>query len=448
MTYPEAVTYLLNGETGEIIRGGSRNAQRTGNRRKEIQGKRTKNETEKQSGQKPTERKERKELVPPQKNDNMKRVYAYLLQKRHISREVLSFFAKRGTLYESADHHNAVFAGVDKDGNIRHIHKKGTNSEGKSFRINEEGSDPAYGFGYAGRGNKLYVFEAPIDLLSFLTLYPKNWQENSYVVLNGVSEHAMLRMLSEHPNLDTVILCLDHDPAGIEACGRLAEILAKSGHTQVQYLRSSYKDWNEDLKHLHGEPAIPAQEHPGIKECYEWTAVLKEVAESVQEKYATKETICRYYRGIYNDLKKGTDREHLENAFDGDGMLLAGVLVRCMEKEGRALGWETDTGQILDNICRRYLPHQDKGNMNTRLRNMQRAFEETMQVFDTKDLNRKENKELLVRKCMSLTMECIKAHIFVAMEYGEQGIKQKEQMGNDVQEADSAERGEMMVCSR
>lgn len=58
----------------------------------------------------------------------------------------------------------------------------------------------------------------------------------------------MLQMLRDYPQLDTVILCLDHDPAGIEACGRLAEILVQSGHTQIQSLQPAFKDWNEDLK--------------------------------------------------------------------------------------------------------------------------------------------------------------------------------------------------------
>ena len=174
MNFPEAVTYLLNGETGEVIHGRKhltveeRTAVRDSGKLKE-------------SGTQETEEKPKKELAIPKKHENMKRVYAYLMQKRYISRDVISYFAKQGTLYESEDHHNAVFAGVDKDGNIRHIHKKGTYSDGKSFRINEEGSDPSYGFGYAGKGKKLYVFEAPIDLLSFLTLYPRNWQENSYI---------------------------------------------------------------------------------------------------------------------------------------------------------------------------------------------------------------------------------------------------------------------------
>lgn len=52
----------------------------------------------------------------------------------------------------------------------------------------------------------------------------------------------------------------------------------------------------------------------------------------MDEKYATKNTICRYYQDIYYALKKGRNRENLEEAFDEAGMLLAEVLVRCMEK--------------------------------------------------------------------------------------------------------------------
>ena len=411
MSYPEAVSYLLDGEQGEVIRG---RTHVTPQQKEQFERKRLaqKKEPEEQEVEEP------KVLEPPKKNDTMKRVYAYLMQKRHVSRDILSFFARKGTLYESVGHHNAVFAGVDKEGNIRHIHEKGTCSEGRSFRLNGEGSDAAYGFGHAGPGNRLYVFEAPIDLLSFLTLYPENWQENSYIVLNGVSEHAMLQMLKDYPNLDTVVLCLDHDPAGIEACGRLAEILTQNHYTNIRVLQSGCKDWNEDLKALFGEEAVPAKEHPKILECDAWIEVLKQVAESMEMKYATKESICRYYRDIYQDLKKGNGKEQLEDAFDGSGMLLTGILVRCMEKEGKALGIETSAGKILENLKRRYRPHKDKGNYSTHIRNMQKAYEELLEVYE-KDLEMKENKELLVKKCMSLAMECIKAHIFLETDYQE-----------------------------
>ena len=168
-----------------------------------------------------------------------------------------------------------MFAGLDSEGKIRHVHVKGSCSDGRSFRLNQEGSEAAYGFGYKGTGNRLYVFEAPIDLLSFLSLYPDNWQENSYITLNGVAEHAMLQALKDNPRLDTVVLCLDHE---------LAEILVRNGYGAVKRLQSACKDWNEDLKGRYGEETIPAQEHPRVMECRAWTEVLKEVTESINIK--------------------------------------------------------------------------------------------------------------------------------------------------------------------
>lgn len=98
------------------------------------------------------------------------------------------------------------------------------------------------------------MFEAPIDLLSFLTLYPQDWQKHSYVALCGTSEHAMLWMLEQNPQIRKVALCLDHDEAGIEASGQHEDTLRERGIAAAP-LRSQYKDWNADLKALHGLPA-------------------------------------------------------------------------------------------------------------------------------------------------------------------------------------------------
>lgn len=57
-----------------------------------------------------------KPFTLPPKNDNMRRVYAYLLNRRGIDREVLSAFVHKGMIYESADYHNAVFVGYDEHG--------------------------------------------------------------------------------------------------------------------------------------------------------------------------------------------------------------------------------------------------------------------------------------------------------------------------------------------
>ena len=91
---------------------------------------------------------------------------------------MVNAFVRAGLLYESCEkfkdreYHNAVFVGKDENGVPRHAHKRSLNSLGKTFRINVEGSDPRCSFHYTGTSNRLYVFEAPIDLMSFLSHLP------------------------------------------------------------------------------------------------------------------------------------------------------------------------------------------------------------------------------------------------------------------------------------
>lgn len=64
----------------------------------------------------PVKREPPKPFTLPPKNDNMRRVYAYLLNRRGIDRDVLYAFAHKEMIYESADYHNAVFVGYDEHG--------------------------------------------------------------------------------------------------------------------------------------------------------------------------------------------------------------------------------------------------------------------------------------------------------------------------------------------
>ena len=201
---------------------------------------------------------EKKEFRLPEANTNMHRVYAYLIKQRFISPDIISHFAKQHTLYEDKEHHNAVFVGIDENGVPRQASKRSTNSYGNSFRITCQGSDTRYSFAHFGESKRLYVFEAPIDMMSFLTLYPKDWQKHSCIAMNGVYENAVLAALKNHSNLSEVILCVDNDEGGIEATDRLRDILNENGYSNVKRLAPPYKDWNEVLKAKNGAPALPA----------------------------------------------------------------------------------------------------------------------------------------------------------------------------------------------
>lgn len=102
-----------------------------------------------------------------------------------------------------------------------------------------------YSFHYVGTDRSLYVFEAPIDMLSFITLYPENWQRHSYVACCGTSIQPVLQMLEQAPQLDTILLCLDNDEAGHQASRRMREQLEM--RYSVERLIPENKDWNDDL---------------------------------------------------------------------------------------------------------------------------------------------------------------------------------------------------------
>lgn len=129
---------------------------------------------------------EPKPFALPDPYDNMRRVYAYLMRQRHIDREVITGFVREKLLYEDI-HHNCVFAGLDGSGEAKHAHIRSTNSQGKTFRINIEGSESIHSFHKNGTDKSLYVFEAPIDLLSHITLYPYGWLEHSYAYMEKLA---------------------------------------------------------------------------------------------------------------------------------------------------------------------------------------------------------------------------------------------------------------------
>ena len=180
--------------------------------------------------------------LPPRSPDPGQ-VKRYLTEARRIDEDVTGFFLSTGDIYEEAAHHNAVFVGRDESGIPRYAHQRGTTG---NFRLDVKGSDKAFNFCYRGEGERLFVFEAPIDLLSFLCLFKKDWQKQSYLALGGVGDKALMRFLSDRPNIKTVYLCLDSDKAGNDACSRLVELMPEG--LTVHRLVPLFKDWNEVLQ--------------------------------------------------------------------------------------------------------------------------------------------------------------------------------------------------------
>ncbi len=217
MTYPEAVECLLGESGGSIIIN------------------------------QPVES-ETKEFELPPKNSSIYRAYAYLNNNRGIHKDVLNEFIRKGMIYESSDYHNAVFVGYDEKGVSRHAHKRGTGSK-STYKGNAVGSMPEYSFHWYGISDKIYVFEAPIDMLSFICMNKEEWHKHSYVAACSVSDKILFHSLREHNGLKKVYLCMDNDQAGEKANNRIGEKLKEQG-IDYEILKPIHKDWNEDLFYL------------------------------------------------------------------------------------------------------------------------------------------------------------------------------------------------------
>ena len=297
-----------------------------------------------------------KEFKLPEANSNMHRVFAYLIKQRFISPDIISHFAKQHTLYEDKQHHNAVFVGLDENGVPRQASKRSTNSFGKTFRITCEGSDTRYSFSHFGKSEKLFVFEAPIDMMSFLTLYPQEWQKNSYIAMNGVYENAVLTALKNHSNLSEVILCVDNDEGGIEAVDRLRDILNENGYSNVKRLAPPYKDWNEVLKAKNGVKALPAVPHKRKEE------YLKEVSELGYLKCRPDKLTSQ----IYATFKNGQYKYLAEYALAGSAFFIDKSCEKDMFAKLRA------------KLKAEYKPYTDKGKITAKQRNLQECVTAVM----------------------------------------------------------------------
>lgn len=191
-----------------------------------------------------TEREQKPFILPP-RNDRMSRVFSYLLLTRGIDKDVLFEFVRKKMIYESADYHNAIFVGYDSNGKPRHAHKRGAVTS-NSYKGNVAGSQPEFSFHWHGKSDKIFLFEAPIDMLSFISMHKENWKNHSYAASCSVSDRVLFQCLKDNPNIKNVFLCFDNDEAGQTANKRIADKL-NSMNIKSEIFIPIHKDWNEDL---------------------------------------------------------------------------------------------------------------------------------------------------------------------------------------------------------
>ena len=182
---------------------------------------------------------EPKALLLPPKNADSDRVLQYLFG-RGIDCAIVQECIADGTIYESADYHNAVFVGRDESGTPRYAACRGTMGD---FKRDASGSDKRYSFRLlAGEPtDRVHLFEAAIDVLSYATYLKcegRDYRAANLLSLSGVYQPkkdlaesripvALSTFLRASPQIKTIYLHLDNDRAGRLCTAALKELLQK-----------------------------------------------------------------------------------------------------------------------------------------------------------------------------------------------------------------------------
>lgn len=154
--------------------------------------------------------KEKRELVLPEKADNMRKVFAYLCKTRNINAEIISQLAKDKLLYQDV-RGNAVFLHRNENGKIIGAEIQGTNSE-KRYKGVAPGTSESVFAVKIGEPKKCYVFESAIDLMSFKQLANPEKINNSLLVSMAGLKPNSIKAISESGI--KMLSCVDNDDAG------------------------------------------------------------------------------------------------------------------------------------------------------------------------------------------------------------------------------------------
>ena len=183
---------------------------------------------------------EPKELLLPNRFKNCDRVIQYLFG-RGIDYQLIQDCVADGTIFESAEYHNAVFVGKDESGTPKYAACRST--LGSTFKQDASGSDKRYSFRLLAKEPtaSVHLFEAAIDLLSYATYLKcegKDYRKENLLSLSGVYQPkkemkdskipiALTTFLSANPQIKTIVLHLDNDKVGRLCTATLKELLQK-----------------------------------------------------------------------------------------------------------------------------------------------------------------------------------------------------------------------------
>ena len=195
------------------------------------------------------------QIILPERAAQCNRLFDYLCKRRKISADVVNDFINEKMLYQDKKS-NCVFVGFDENGTAKFASIRGTLPDRK-YRADCKNSDKRYAFRQIGTDTtRIYIFEAPIDLMSHCTITDMIYGRGTYkqqtrLSLCGIADTALKAFLEIHKEVKILNFRLDNDETGHETVDKYTEKYQKLGY-EVHAVFSREKDINEDLQKMGG----------------------------------------------------------------------------------------------------------------------------------------------------------------------------------------------------
>lgn len=196
----------------------------------------------------------------------------YLVTTRGLNSEFVDNFFNSGLIYQGTSRKDketqkwqrppVLFTWQDEDGKVVGLDQQGTEINFDKFKKRgtekkvAAGSNSDYGFNFRfGNGrDKLIVFEAPIDALSYAQENFKalDKSNSTLLALSSTNQNKIFKQLDRMHKQngqfpDTVVIATDNDIAGYEVASRINQFEIK-GIKMLRAVPVEGKDWNDQIK--------------------------------------------------------------------------------------------------------------------------------------------------------------------------------------------------------
>jgi len=203
--------------------------------------------------------KQTKPFELPVKDKDNELIIRYLCNQRKIDKDIVDYFISTHQIYQDKQFKNVVFVGYDGD-KPSYAFKR---SIFKNYKLDHSGSNKAFSFSFTNSNSSiLHVFEAAIDLLSYMTILKldhQDFKQYNYLSLAGASDKiaskteadipiALKSFLERNKNIKTLIFHLDNDEVGIGATFKIMNVLSQK-YDCIDDHPKDCKDVNEELIH-------------------------------------------------------------------------------------------------------------------------------------------------------------------------------------------------------